>query len=184
MKNMLEIIVICIAVLAAIIADTPLTTTVWKAPPPPIVTEKALPGDVPLLPQATCDEALRHQLINTTGASRKQDFAQLVAHVQINRADCRQQDWNPTPIRARTGDMCGNVHLPTNHLIKGKNIPRTFITRTGVFGETMPTYLTPWPSRDRANNIIIHWSNKPGQRPSNQANCWLYTSYDNSWTTE
>ena len=184
MTNIIATITICIATLAAVIASTVFATAAWNTPPPPKPTGKPPVGHITVLPHVTCDEALKHQFINTTGASRQHQFAQLVTHVQTKRSDCPKQSWNPTPIRTRTGGMCGNISLDSNQLINEKTIPRTFRTRRGPFGETTPTYLTTRPTRDRENNLIIHWSNKPGQRPSDHANCWLYTSHDDSWTKE
>ena len=142
-----------------------------------------------------CDATLRQQLVFQRGASTADNMNEIIAQLQATRSECPTDVWNPEA--EATG---GNTATAANNTWTG--------AATGCWGST-PVLAAGAPDmkvgdqkvprglriqnndsnaprnasgRDADNNIVVHWSVTPANRPSDGAACWLYVSRLRSWS--
>ncbi len=152
-----------------------------------------------------CDELLRQQFVFQRNTSTSERLNAVIGSVQSqHRETCNVDIWNPVvvnavePPRVTDSDFVGSP-LPAcgdASSVGGQSVPSGLVLRTsGDFGTNTAGYsayrgllsdgggeiVRDASGRDRDNNIIVHWSEEPGQRPTDNSKCWMYVSGLDRW---
>ena len=130
----------------------------------------------PLAGGLGCDEQLQSLLRDrpVDGAQGVNSLALLVGDQSPN---CGPGHWNPVAVdspRAATGCF-GKPEddEQTGPAVGGVPVPPGLRASGGV----------PVTGRDGADNLLVHWSDSPGERPSDGAACWLYVRETDSFSS-
>ena len=171
---------------------------------PRIVTDMVIKpvGGVAMETQVgqNCDNILRNQLIFQRGASTDARMQVVIAQIQSQQQECASDVWDPKVINMGTATpatgvvapggtgVLGQCYLSVGGFTKGvagvadikvgdqgfpKGLARTATDKT--------FYPRTTSGRDSENNIIVYWSDKVENRPSDAASCWLYYARLRAW---
>ena len=117
-----------------------------------------------------CDGILRQQLVINRAASTVDRMQFVIRQIQAKRGECGVERWNPVVLDQARG-VAGSG---TSSSVGAMLVPRGLLDDSG-------SSVREKPGRDAANNIIIYWSDKDGQQPSDGSSAWLYVSAFNTW---
>ena len=136
-----------------------------------------------------CDGLLKSQLVIQRGANTPTRINEVVRQIQNQRDACAEELWSPAVL---TGV------LPPNHCFahastgtpgvpgtsdRTKSLIENTLVPSGLrVGNTMGGLVRAVSGRDADNNVIVYWSADAGNRPADQAECWLYVSRLQIWS--
>ena len=155
-----------------------------------VLVEKAggmlLEGSLLAKAQATelpgpCDQLLRNQMVFQRGANTSARMQETVRHIS-QRDECGPQTWNPVVDDTnRIGSQgCWTSESQTERQNSPK-VGNLDVPGSLFQGQDLTSKVADLSGRDGDNNVIIYWSSRPGERPSDRAACWMYVSRLNSW---
>ena len=132
-----------------------------------------------------CDRLLRSQLVFMPNAYNADRMNEVIQEIQTLVGNCIAELWNPVvdDATATIATGChGSASLPpyTNPPVAGignLTVPEGLYTGADPAKDTV----RDTSGRDPDNNILVYWSDTPGQTPADGAKCWLYISHLNSW---
>lgn len=124
-----------------------------------------------------CDRVLRRALVEYRTASTGERIQEMVQHIQLRRDECRVETWSPVTKVAYVPTACF-LGSGTALTVGGMPVPGSFY-RMDV--DTMKPHRLA--TRDQANNILVYWSDKCDERPSDGALCWLYMASLKQWSS-
>ena len=138
-----------------------------------------------------CDEILREQFVFQRNASTVQRLNDVIGRVQSqHRETCSVDIWDPKVVASFDQDGDGTPATADGSddgachdlvIVGGQSRPSGLAE---VNPSETPSPGTPYPvryasSRDRDNNIIVHWHET--KRPTDNAKCWMYVSGLDRW---
>ena len=119
-----------------------------------------------------CDEILREQFVFQRNASTMQRLNDVIGRVQSqHRETCSIDIWDPEVVDAISGVGC---YQATE--VGGQFRPSGLEDPSSTAD---PKTMRNNSSRDRDNNIIVHWDD--AKRPTDNAKCWMYMSGLDRW---
>ena len=122
-----------------------------------------------------CDEILREQFVFQRNASTAEKLNDLIARVQsLHEESCSGYIWNPVAKNADDvgGGVAGVCH--ERELVGERRYPAGLRDPRG-------DYVRINSGRDRDNNIIVHWSGREIEKPTDRSQCWMYVSGLSRW---
>ena len=147
---------------------------------PPVVSELVIEpvGGVAIetLSAFDCDGHLKAQLVSRRWANNPVRMQRIINEIQVREDQCGLENWSPVIIEDE-GTMapgCFTTDEDGNPMVDDVLVPRS-LRSAAVGGEPEIS------KRDASNNIIVYWSSDQGERPSDDATCWLYVSAFGSW---
>lgn len=138
-----------------------------------------------------CDDVLRNQFVFQRNASTPSALQAVISVIQNQRVDqCSVDVWKPVVVGSGvagiTGTGCAAAAASAVPKVGTQTVPSGLVVETTGGGRRAATkYAVRADSgRDRDNNIIVHWSATDGQKPTDDAKCWLYVSRLSTWAVE
>ena len=132
-----------------------------------------------------CDEVLKSQLVFQRGASTDDRMNVIIRQIQAQRQECSQDAWNPIVDDTNGRDGAASACF-------GNTVANAAWAGIKVGASDIPTGLRASPEaniptgkvraasgRDSNNNIIVYFG--AGNRPSDNAKCWMYTASLRVW---
>ena len=126
-----------------------------------------------------CDDVLMNQFVFQRNASTPQALQAVISVIQNQRVDqCSVDLWKPVVAESNSAGNAPAGGCPTKEVVGVQDVP------SGLHGGASDETVRDKSGRDRDNNIIIHWSSTAGQKPTDNASCWLYVSRLSTWSVE
>ena len=154
-------------------AQTPVPNLTGIPTETPALIQIEEPSPTPQVHRSDCDQLLRDQLVFQTGAHTAARMNEVIRQIQAHRENCASHLWNPVAVNADTNHpaSCAGPAMETAiELPSGLSSADGKRTRADS-------------GRDPGNNIVVHWSSNPRERPTHGSTCWVYFSEWDLWMT-
>ena len=123
----------------------------------------------------SCDDILKGRLLFQSEASDAASMQTDILAIQNEHGACAPHLWNPVVTDPTPGDP--ETCLSWFDGIDPNTLPAGLLTKDG----DQPT---PKSGTHANNNVMVHWSQKPDERPTQGDRCWIYLSASNEWKTD
>ena len=130
----------------------------------------------------SCDRVLKNQFVFQRAASNASRMNAVIKQIQAQRAECAADIWDPYVSGVGEDDdtaTSGVDETCTGCL--GASVGDTDVPR-GLHTSSTDEIVRTASSRDSDNNIIVHFADS--HKPSDSAQCWLYSNRLRTWDQE
>ncbi len=143
-----------------------------------------------------CDDILQNQFVFQRNASTVEALNAVISVIQNQRVEqCSVDVWKPKVVKAAAASGSDPVQgcyaaagATTYSSIGTQDVPSGLHEDNDPTSSTNSTPKNQNPrydsGRDRDNNIIIHWSSKAEEKPTDNSKCWMYVSRLSTWSVE
>ena len=130
-----------------------------------------------------CDQLLRNQLVLTRGASTAARMNDVIRYIQNQRQACAPELWNPMVDDSTAGVVADTDACFAANAAGNTNSVGNVLVPAGLRdGNIITGAVRVISGRDTDNNIIVYWA-LAGNRPTDNALCWLFVRRLNTWTS-